>query len=158
MPRLGCAWHLECYACQLSKLLLLLRSSRTTPAPLASFPALVVDFIAELLGADAVMRRLVAHAEGAAARHGGRGAPAALAALDVCLLLAEGMGSMLESCCAERAAQDPPPEWLQGARRRADTATLHASTWVASAVSFAPSLWQQANASLPPPLVAPLLP
>lgn len=76
---------------------------------------LLVDFIADLLGADAVMRLLVAHAEGAAAQHGGHGAPAALAALDVCLLLAEGMGSMLESCCAERSAHDPPPGWLAGA-------------------------------------------
>lgn len=61
-----------------------------------------------------MMLRLAAHAEAAAQRHGGRSAPLAQAALDVSLLLLEGMGGLLESCCTDRVARDVPPEWLGG--------------------------------------------
>ncbi|KAL4458064.1 hypothetical protein ABPG75_012929 [Micractinium tetrahymenae] len=91
-----------------------MHSPEGVPDALRKEAALVVDYIADLLGVDAVMRRLVAHADGAAGQHGGCSAPAALAALDVCLLVLEGMGGLLESCCTERSARDPPPEWLEG--------------------------------------------
>lgn len=106
----------------------------TPPLP-ASIAAPVVDFIAELLGADAAVRRLVAHAEDAATRHGGQGAPTALAGLDACLLLAEGMGGVLESCYAERSAHDPPPEWLEGTAGAGGHGHLPASTWAAASVA-----------------------
>lgn len=73
-----------------------------------------MDHLGDLLGADAVVARLAAHAQDAAARHGAR-SPAAQAALDVSLHLAEGLGGLLEACCSERAPGDPLPGWLAGA-------------------------------------------
>jgi len=81
--------------------------------PARFLAALVVDYLGDLLGADAVVARLAAHAELAAQRHGVHSVPAQ-AVLDVCLLLLEGMGGLLETACSERCPRDPPPEWLGG--------------------------------------------
>ena len=73
----------------------------------------VIDHIGDLLGAEAMAVRLVAHAEAAAAAHGSR-SRAAQAVLDVCLHVLEGMSGLLEVCCSERVAGDPLPGWLAG--------------------------------------------
>ena len=73
-----------------------------------------MDTLGDLLGVDAVVRMLAAHAEGALQQHGVHSV-AAQAALDSALFVLGSMSGLLEACCSERSRQDPLPDWLAGA-------------------------------------------
>lgn len=81
------------------------------PACVPTVP--VVDYVADLQGADTMVARLVRHADAALAQHGA-GSGAAQAALDSSLHVLSGMAGLLETWCSERAAGDPPLQWLAG--------------------------------------------
>jgi hypothetical protein len=73
-----------------------------------------VDTLGDLLGVDAVVRMLAAHAEGAVQQRGAHSV-AAQAALDSALFVLGSMSGLVEACCSERSRQDPLPDWLAGA-------------------------------------------
>ena len=67
--------------------------------------------IGELLGPGALMARLAAHGEGAAARHGLRSV-AAQQAVDTALYAADSASSLY--AYSEHGRGEPPPDWLDG--------------------------------------------
>ncbi|KAI3435522.1 hypothetical protein D9Q98_001588 [Chlorella vulgaris] len=101
-------------------------SGASEPHPLRAESAPLVHMLAELMGEDELVAALVAHAERAAAQHGGLSVLAA-SALDACLHLLPGLAALLEvqlACCEDRGeaaaaatGAAPLPAWLQGVLR-----------------------------------------